>query len=230
MITLYVNGDSHSSRVYGTPGTSFAEQLVNRLPAKLINRAMPGSSNRRIIRTSFEDLAKLDPHNTVVLIGWSSFERTEWYFDQHWHNVAGSVAYNLHHGLLDAGNRHLEQFQNNSTYCLNCHLEQHQNIWNFYSAVSHRGFRCLFFQGCKTFFFDSLPEQDQAFKFNWPTNTWAHNPYVSVSVDGTRHIESFSHLCEQQGFQHADAYAHYGQDAHDYWTEFLIPKIQNLIN
>jgi hypothetical protein len=232
MKTLYVNGDSHSAQVYGHEhaGTSFVEQLAKRFSAKLINQALPGGSNQRIIRTATEDLRSLDPNDTFVLIGWSSFERAEWYYNQQWHKIAGSSAYTLPEDLVDTGQRHLNNFHTDMTHCLNCHLEQHQAIWNFHNNLISQGYQFMFFQGCETFFFDGLPEQDKNFTLPWKINTWAHDPYVTVLPDNTRHIESFSHLCLAQGFNHSDQYAHFGQDAHDYWADFLTPKIQNLIN
>ena len=230
MKTLYVNGDSHSTQVYGAAGISFAEQLAKRFSLELINRSLPGGSNQRIIRTSHADLASLAPAETFVLIGWSSFERAEWYYNHQWHKIAGSDAYTLPEELVDEGNRHLENFHTNMAYCLNCHIEQHQSIWNFYCSLAAQGYQFLFFQGCETFFFDGLPEQDRNFQFPWRAGSWAHNPYVTVLPDNSRHIESFSHLCRRQGFVHTDQYAHYGQDAHDYWADFLTPKIQTLLN
>ena len=229
MKTLYVNGDSHSAQVYGTSGQSFAEQLADHFQVQLVNQAMPGGSNQRIIRTSSSDLRSLNPADTFVLIGWSSFERAEWYYDQVWHQLAGSDAYTLPDELIEIGQRHLENFHAGMAHCLNCHLEQHQAIWNFHNTLIAQGYQFLFFQGCETFFFDGLPEQDREFYMPWQPMSWAHNPYVTVRPDNSRYIESFSHLCRQQGFDHVDAYAHYGQDAHNYWADFLTPKIQNLL-
>lgn len=230
MKTLYVNGDSHSHHVYGAPGKSFAEQLAEQFSANLINQALPGGSNQRIIRTSINDLEFLDPADTFVLIGWSSFERAEWFYEHEWHNVVDSSAYRLPTSLNDIGQKHLNNFNNNMSYCLNCHLEQHQSIWNFHNRLKAQGYRFLFFQACETFFFDGLPEQDKNFCLPWHPNTWAHKPYVTVNSNDSRHIESFGHLCQQQGFKYADDYQHYGQDAHNYWADFLTPKIQTLLN
>jgi hypothetical protein len=215
--------------VYGDPGKSFAEQLAERFSAKLINRSLPGGSNQRIIRTSVNDLKFLDPAETIVLIGWSSFERAEWYYNNQWHNLCGSAAYNLPEDLLDVGNQHLNSFKTNRAYQINCHLEQHQQIWNFHNHLIDQGYRFLFFQGCQVFFFcgiGDLNNQDRNFCLPWRENSWAHNPYGTFKSN----IESFSHFCLAQGFQHTDQYAHFGQDAHNYWADFLTPKIQNLIN
>jgi hypothetical protein len=235
MLTLYVNGDSHSAEVYtadiyGYPGKSFSEQLAEKFSAQLINHSLPGGSNQRIIRTSEQALSSLDPSTTLVLIGWTSFERAEWFFDQHWHNVAASEAYTLSSDILDIGQRHLENYRTNMAYCLNCHLEQHQNIWNFHNRLTKQGYRFLFFQACETFFFDGMPEQDRGFELDWAPGSWAHNPYVQLQPDNSRHVESFSHLCNQQGFQYVDKYAHHGLAANTYWADFLTPKINNLIN
>ena len=46
-----------------------------------------------------------------------------------------------------------------------------------------------------------------------------------------QHIEeSFSHMVEKQGFNCADDRWHYGQDAHEYWADYLYPKVSTLVN
>lgn len=73
---LYVNGDSFT---YGTGvehSNTWAYLLSQRLGINLVNDAVPGSSNDRIVRTTLDSLAKYNPE--LVIIAWSSFLRTEW--------------------------------------------------------------------------------------------------------------------------------------------------------
>jgi len=100
---LYANGDSHLAATYKYPGDehpildqyemSFAGLLAKRHGLDYINESVAGCSNNRIIRTSKEFLKDKDPENTLVLIGWSTFERTEWYIDGVWHQICGESMY-----------------------------------------------------------------------------------------------------------------------------------------
>ncbi len=94
---LYANGDSHTAGTY-TNGecfyeTSFSSLLAKRHNLDYFNHAWPGGSNKRIIRTSKEYLKDKDPTDTLVLVCWSSFERTEWYVDGIWHQICKQPMY-----------------------------------------------------------------------------------------------------------------------------------------
>lgn len=73
---LYVNGDSFT---YGTGVDSqdtWPSLLAQRLGMDLVNDAVPGGSNDRIVRTSLDFMTRHRPD--LVVIAWSSFLRTEW--------------------------------------------------------------------------------------------------------------------------------------------------------
>lgn len=73
---LYVNGDSFT---YGTGVDSkdtWPSLLAEKLDLNLVNDAVPGGSNARVIRTTLAFLARHQP--SLVVIAWSSFLRTEW--------------------------------------------------------------------------------------------------------------------------------------------------------
>ena len=75
---LWVNGDSHTAGSYSPNEISnnFACQTASYFDLEYTNIALPGGSNQRIIRTTTEALPDLDPADTFILIGWSSWERT----------------------------------------------------------------------------------------------------------------------------------------------------------
>jgi hypothetical protein len=87
----------------------------------------------------------------------------------------------------------------------------------------------LFYQGCDTFFFDGMPQQDQEFKLPWDKDVWVHNPYVTIT-EHDRCGESFSQYVGSKGCKHTDNLAHYGADAQDIWAEYLSPYLQHKIN
>jgi len=83
---LYVNGDSHSA---GTDLKDISQAwptiLSNKLNLNVINESKPGGSNPRILRTTgnFTTHAK----DIFVVIGWTSWEREEWYVDNKYYDV-----------------------------------------------------------------------------------------------------------------------------------------------
>jgi len=231
MITMYVNGDSHTAQVYGESGTTATELLAQKYQCNYINYAVPGGSNQRIIRTTIEQLPTLDPTSTLIIIGWSSFERTEWYYNDQWHQICGNTHYYVDPELGTLWKQHVDSWWADDNHeCWRRQAEQHHAIWVFHNLLKQLGYSTLFYQGCRTNFFDGCPQQDQNFKLPWHDNTWVHNPYAQITQGNHRHVESFSHYVESHGFQHADAEAHFGQDAHYCWAEYLDPYVKKQLD
>lgn len=231
MVKVFVNGDSHTAQVYGEgPGRTATKILADRYGCDYENIALAGGSNQRIIRTTQERLKDLDPAETLIIIGWSSFERTEWYYRDHWHQICGDAAYRVDPDLADLWKQHIDSWWVDDNHeAWRRQEEQHVAIWTFHRLLSDLGYAHVFYQGCKTFFFDGCPQQDQPFTLPWPDGVWAHDPYVKLQEDNTRIIESFSHYVENRGCQHVDDRAHYGQDAHDLWAEYLDDRVSTVI-
>jgi hypothetical protein len=229
MPTLYVNGDSHSQHCYPahTKLPTATELLAKKLQLDYKNQALAGGSNQRIIRTTLEYLPKLDPAATVIVIGWSSFERTEWYYREKWHQICGQAAYNVDPELRELWNNHITQWNLNiDKERFRRMQEQHQAIWSFHVLLTNLGYQHLFYQGCNTFFFDMCPEQNGPYQLPWPPETWAHSPYVTQTKRG----ENFSQYVSSKGCEHADEWAHYGADAQQVWADYLTPLLQSKIN
>lgn len=233
-INLFVNGDSHTAEVYPNPGNlnnqTASQILAKRFDLDLENIAMPGGSNQRIVRTTLERLRHLDPNKTIIMIGWSSFERTEWFYQDRWHQICGESGYSIDEKLRDISGLHIQAwYADQRKENFRIMQEQHNMIWRFHDLLHNLGYKFLFYQGCPTAFFDGCPEQDQPFKHHWHPGTWAHNPYI-CPVGDQRVFESFVHYCLKHGLQHADARGHFGQDAHDAWANYLTPYLQQLID
>lgn len=227
MITMYVNGDSHTAKVYGESGTTATEILAKKYQCNYINHALPGGSNQRIIRTTLEQLPTLDPKSTLIIIGWSSFERTEWYYNDQWHQICGDSCYQVDSELAHLWKQHLDSWWTDDNHeCWRRQADQHHAIWMFHNLLKQLGYHTLFYQGCRTFFFDGCPQQDQNFRLPWYDGVWVHNPYVQLDSSNFRHIESFSHYVESHGHQHSDEWAHFGQDAHQCWADYLDPHVK----
>ena len=232
MPTLYVNGDSHSQNCYpaNTNLPTATELLAKKFQLEYKNQALAGGSNQRIIRTTLEYLPKLDPAKTVIVIGWSSFERTEWHYKDKWHQICGQAAYSVDAELRELWNHHITMWQSNANKERFRRIqEQHQAIWCFHVLLTNLGYQHLFYQGCKTFFFDNCPEQTGPYKLPWAPETWVHNPYVIIN-EQTRQSENFSQYVSSKGCEHTDNWAHYGADAQHIWADYLEPFLQYKIN
>jgi len=228
---MYVNGDSHTAQVYSKDGVTATRLLADKYHFNYINDALPGGSNQRIIRTTLERLPTLNPASTLIVIGWSSFERTEWYYNNQWHQICGDSHYNIDSDLQVLWQQHLDSWWTDDNHeCWRRQADQHNSIWVFHNLLKQLGYSMLFYQGCRTFFFDGCPQQDQNFELPWHNGVWVHDPYVQVDADNQRHIESFSHYVEGQGCQPTDNRAHFGQDAHNYWADYLEPYIKKYLD
>lgn len=226
-ITLYVNGDSHTAQTYPDDGQTATQLLAKKFNLEYINQALPGGSNQRIIRTAWQDLRDLDPAKTIVVIGWTSFERTEWYHDGIWHQICGDANYKVDREIKELWQHHIDAWWSNQHFeNFRIMAEQHNAIWLFHHQLKELGYRTLFYQGCDTFFFDGCPQQDQKFNHTWLPNVWTHKPYVTVNPDNSRTVENFSRWALEQGFQHTDDRAHFGADAHAAWANYLQPWLE----
>ena len=79
---LYTNGCSFTwGDELSNRDSRYASLLANKLNCKLVDLSMNGSSNERILRTTFDYLQdpKTDLENLIVVIGWSGISRTEIY-------------------------------------------------------------------------------------------------------------------------------------------------------
>ncbi len=84
---LYVNGDSNSNgSECQNSSKSWPYVLANRIGCTLINEAKSGTSNPRIMRVASNTLSHSD-RNTLVIIGWTSWEREEWFHDSQYYDV-----------------------------------------------------------------------------------------------------------------------------------------------
>lgn len=220
---FFINGDSHTAGSYSPNNVEnpFAKQIAEHFNSTSVNIALPGGSNQRIIRTTIEQLPNLDPKDTFILIGWSSWERTEWYWDNAWQQICGDPGYNI-------PEFYQQRWQSNTDYYNNQFVDKNadQELWMrskyqenaifiFHNLLHQLGYKFLFFLGCaNSFRWESDANKNS--KLPWSPGSWAHDPYIE---------EGFSYDCEKQGFT-KDHLWHYGQDAHDYYASVLIPIIQ----
>lgn len=235
-LSLFVNGDSHTARVYNDSGLTATELLANSFNLDYENIALAGGSNQRIIRTTLEKLDTLDPKKTIIVIGWSSFERTEWYFKDQWHQICGDPYYTVDDNLKKLWEDHINSWNNSDVERFSRSTDQHHSIWIFHKLLKKLGYKFLFYQGTKMAFFDGCLYHNWNYRLSWEPDTWVHDPYVRLLDEkkpvneSNMYRESFSWYVESQGCRQTDDRAHYGSDAHRVWAEYLTPYLTNKIN
>jgi hypothetical protein len=230
MKNLLANGDSHTIGICTKPNDiesktveqPFAKQIAKRFGLHYTNLAWPGGSNNRIIRTTVEALLDLDPAQTVILIGWSNWNRTEWYWDNQWHDICGDPGYNIPDFAKVRWQQTESHVQNQWTDPVAEHdqwtksKENEHAIWVFHHLLNNLGYKFLFFLAnyCSKFKWDTI--QNNTTKLPWLSNTWAHDPYEDTG---------FSDYCLSRGHQ-ADVWWHFDQAAHDNYANYLEPYIK----
>jgi hypothetical protein len=224
MKKLWVNGDSHTAGSYSPCNVEqpFALQLAQALDLEYTNIALPGGSNNRIIRTTIEALPELDPLETFILIGWSSWERTEWYWNNKWHAICGDPGYVMPEFAKARWQLHADHCANQFDNKISDHdlwtksKEQEHAIWVFHQLLHNLGYQFLFFLGCaNTFRWESIEKMSS--QLPWLPNTWAHDPYQPTG---------FSEYCQTRGHVRDDKW-HYGQEAHNEWADYLVGMIES---
>ena len=205
---LYVNGDSHSAGSGISDNKKiYASILAEHYNLSLINDANAGASNARIIRITKEFLDKNIPVSLVV-IGWSTWEREEWNHGGKFYNINSSGIGRLPNELTDQY-KHWVSLQ--TPEVLNAKsTEWHKKIYDFHCELIEREIPHLFFNCMYNFFNVSNDE-----KLNW--NLQYIHPY--------NNNYSYYWYLAQQGYT-ADNWYHFGADGHQAWANFLISYIK----
>lgn len=234
---VYVNGDSHSAGAEAVNPHAFAKDdplywglgrkphpdnlkvsygcnIANELGAILVCDAESASSNERILRTTtsyIDDCITYGDLPDLVIIGWSTWEREEWFHEGTYYQVTASgtdqVPPELHQKykewVIDQSNRDTINNKIVDTYKRIYKLHQdldQQNIphlfFNTYSDFAH----------IKNLGYLGIEKMD-----------WAGSYVDPHSRSGT-----YYEWCRARGFKtvNPDSY-HFGADAHGAWGEYL---------
>ena len=188
---------------------SYSQQLANMLAADLICEAESGGSNARILRLTREYLKNNRPD--LVVIGWSPFEREEW-----WYN---SVAYQVHGGgvgsvPVELANQYKKWVIDNSTpSAINARtVASHQEIFDFHQELLDLSIPHLFFNTFNSFEF--IPDMGGTY-FDW--GDYFVEPY----------LESYTYCLwlKNQGYRPvSETSMHFGPAAHRAWADFLYQR------
>jgi hypothetical protein len=226
--TLYVNGDSHVAGAYQNemyqPNISFAGVLAEKFQLNYVNEALAGGSNNRIIRTSKKYLEKADPETTLVFIAWSTFERTEWFFQNEWHQISGQPLYQPTHRqkLNKLWKDYTDAFWNDtneksSIFYLSRSIEFQYYIKEFSEWLSKRKFKHLFCHSHSSFFY-----KPSGFEIKWDNNVWLFDdPYNNSITFCSKSVES--------GYK-PDEHWHFNRDAHSHYAIYIEKEIEKFLS
>lgn len=206
---LYVNGDSHSyGHDAGGPEFSYGNYLARHLNAKFICDAVSGCDNASIISRTKEFLLKTKPD--FIIIGWTSWEREAWTYNNFTYYVTSS-GYDMLPLFLK---QRYKEFVINSAdpeFRKEKQKYWHEQIVLFHNFLLNEKIKHLFFN-CYSYF------QHIEEKYDW--NDCYIDPYTERA--------GYYFWLEDRGYRPSNPkYYHYGSDAHRAWANFLLPKTQS---
>ena len=208
---LYVNGDSNSSGAELTyPSTSsWPHLLANRLGWTLVNEAKSGTSNPRILRVASNTLAHSDK-NTFTIIGWTSWEREEWFYQNQY--------YDVNSGGHDVLPEELEQryktwvTEQGPDQCAKKSLVIHSQIHRLHRSLLDRHIPHLFFNALMPFQHNLLDSS----QLDW------HKNYLGPYNNDL----SYYWYLKKQGFTPTKG-NHFLEDAQAAWADVLYNYIKD---
>lgn len=201
---LYLNGDSHSYGINLEDHCKFGNIVAEKFSMNLINQSKIGASNNYIVRTTKEYLKSNSPE--LIIIGWSSWEREEWFYQDQYFNV-NSSGHDVLPPELETEYKNWVTTQTNETLNKKSQI-WHDTIYEFHRELKKEKIAHVFFN-CMYDFFAVTNRSD-----------WNHN-----HVGPYDNNQSFYWHLKNQGFT-SDQWYHYGADANLSWASFLINHIQ----
>ena len=206
---LYVNGDSNSSN----NGKFWTQQLKNYLACDITNQSLPAGSNPRILRTTTEFFKnhEQDACDYFVVIGWTSWEREEWFYQDRYYQINAS-------GRTQVPDELKEKYINwvadkDSISQINKSRTLHKEIIDLHYKLKALQVKHLFFNALMPFQHEVLVADE--LRFNWGDNFIG--PYENDL--------SYYWYLKKRNFVADDCY-HYGEDGHQAWADFLIDYIE----
>jgi hypothetical protein len=201
---LYVNGDSHTHGMQLLPHERFSDIVAKEFNFDVVNVAQGGASNARIMRTTRKYLNNHQPD--LMLIGWTTWEREEWFHRDQYYNVNSSGHDPLPADLQQLYKQWVIEQTKDTLYAKSQYW--HNEIFKLHTELVEKNIKHVFFN-CMYNFFQTDNQQD------WSTNFIG--PYNNDS--------SYYWWLIKQGIQ-SDQWYHFGADGHAAWATKLINYIK----
>jgi hypothetical protein len=203
---LYVNGDSHC---YGNNvknrSRTFANLLSLALGLALTNASRSGASNDSIIRTTRQYLAINQP--SLIIIGWSTWEREEWEYQGQYYNVNSSGYDQLPDFLITRYKKWVVDQTPESL--IEKSRQAHEKIYKLHCELIEKQIPHVFFN-CMYNFFEIENQYDWSNRFV--------GPYENDS--------SYYWYLTKRNFT-TDRWYHFAEDGHQAWADVLIKYIED---
>jgi hypothetical protein len=249
---IYCNGDSYSDENYKQcmRGQTYAHHVANHLGGYVINNAIAGSCNRRILRSTCHDLLhqrELNPDQKIIALIGLSFEiRDELWIDDLTQDRAPQESHFRTHQFSDESDWKQDLFSNKLLINSSPYLKDKKFLrkWSegrayFYSSYAER-INLLMDVLLLTVLLDKLDIQYLVFQA--PRAEKLQQEYLleffKTRLDNKRIFDfenfSFCDWCYQAGFQTLDPnepgnLGHYGPDAHLAFAEnVVLPTLLSL--
>tara|TARA_Y100000114_G_C11750864_1_gene324261 strand:+ start:365 stop:1108 length:744 start_codon:yes stop_codon:yes gene_type:complete len=226
---IYLNGDSHTAGAEIIKNYCFAEDdkqfvnlgrrphpealpftfghlIANELSTSFYTDAESGSSNSRILRTTKKYLENNEPD--IVIIGWSTFEREEWQYDNKWLQLSASGTDNVPDNLKDKYKSWV--LEQTPTKLNEKEKYWHTKIYEFHNELNEKNIKHIFFNSFKCF--------RNTAKHNW------RKSFIGPYDDNL----SYYNWCLQNGYKTKNNGYHFGKDAHKGWAKILVNQINQL--
>lgn len=200
---IYANGDSHTAGIGVPVKLTFSQIVADHLQCKLVNDAVVGSSNARILRTTKEFLSNHTPK--LIVIGWSTWEREEWFYNGQYYDVNSSGHSNLPTELVNKYKKWVVDQTPNVVDQKSSQL--HKEIYELHCLLKDKNIPHVFFN-CMYNFFSVEDKKDWKYCY----------------IDPYKNDSSYYWYLKNKGFTTDDWY-HYKQDGHRAWANFLIDHI-----
>jgi hypothetical protein len=208
-LILYVNGDSNSDGSECKDlAQSWPQLLADRLGATLINDAKGGTSNPRIMRVASQTLAHSN-RNTFVVIGWTSWEREEWFYQGQYYDV-NSGGHDALPPKLEQRYKEWVTVQGPDQQAVKS-KQMHEQIHRLHRSLLDRKIPHLFFNALMSFQHNLID----------PVHKDWHKNYLSPYDNDL----SYYWYLKNHGW-HATVNNHYLETAQSAWAEMLYNYIQ----
>lgn len=232
---IYINGDSHSAGAEIINDYAFANDDPRFLAlgrrahpenipytfgyklATILNQpffldAESASSNDRILRTTKEMLDNTkDKKNLFIIIGWATFERTEWKYKDGYLQVTASGTDSVPKEMQDDYKKYVSE-QTEKELDKKTKL-WHDKIYDFHLELRNENIKHLFFN--TYLYFDVIDKQKD----------WHGQFLTPYSVD-----EVYYYWCKRQGYKTRNNGYHYGADAHNAYSIHLLHEVKKQFN
>jgi|SaaInlV_120m_DNA_4_1040238.scaffolds.fasta_scaffold19490_2 hypothetical protein len=216
---LYANGDSNTAGAeLSDYNNSFVVQISDYLNMQLVNEAMGGHGNDYIMRSTKEWLSANNKPD-LLIIGWTSPEREEWYHNGQYYHVNPSIVRRnskpgyterVEDAPVELKAKHKEWILNNTWESMvKKSTEWHDKIWLFHNELLSQNIKHLFFNATHQFFADKHLKQ-----MDW--DGYFLGAYTDSDV--------YLHYLTKKGCTQT-ANSHFLEDGHKEWTKVLLSAL-----